>query len=141
MSQMKPASLRKIENMHRLVAAFDQRDMGPNAVMDLLKISYSAARNYLSELEQAGMLSPDPVQRSLLRISPDPSVRLRYFAALTEKTERAQVSLRRSATRHCTNSTGRFLHVLADDTAFSLVLHRVPAQRDPLVAALFGAAD
>lgn len=141
MSQVKSASLRKIENMHRLVAALDQRDMGPNAVMELLKISYSAARNYLSELEQAGIVSPDPVRRSLLRISSDPSARLRYFAALTERAEGAQVSLRRSATRHCTNSTGRFLHVLADDVGFSLVLHRVPVQRDPLVAALFGAAD
>jgi hypothetical protein len=32
----------------------------------------------------------------------------------------------------------QFLHVLADDVRFPLVLDTLPVRRDPLVAALFG---
>jgi hypothetical protein len=140
MDCMKSASSRRIDNLYRLVAALDQRSMAPRAVMELLHLSRSAARDYLHELEQAGMAYHDPDRHTVLRSNPDPQVRERFFGELVERLEQPQVALRRSASRHCTNSSGRFLHVLADDVRFPLVLHRDPVGRDPLVVALFGAA-
>jgi hypothetical protein len=36
--------------------------------------------------------------------------------------------------------TGRHFHILADDTHYAIRVNRSPVARDPLVAALFGAA-
>jgi hypothetical protein len=140
-SPLKPASSQRIDKLRRLVAALEQRSMGPDAVMDLLQVSYSAARNYLSELAQAGIADPDPERHTVMRLHPDLQVRERFLAALSERLGQARVSLRRSPSRHCMDSSGSYLHVLADDASFPLVLHQDPVRRDPLVAALFGAAN
>lgn len=140
-SPVTPARSHRIDKLHRLVAALEQRSMGPGAVMELLQVSYSAARNYLNELAQAGIAEPAPERHTVMRLHPDLQARERFFAGLSERLGQARVSLRRSTSRHCMNSSGRFLHVLADDVTFPLVLHRDPVRRDPLVAALFGAAN
>jgi hypothetical protein len=138
---MPSASSQRIDKLRVLVAALDQRSMGPGAVMELLEVSYSAARNYLHELAQAGIADPDPERHTVMRLNADLQVRERFFAGLSERLGQARVSLRRSTSRHCMNSSGRYLHVLADDVSFPLVLHRDPVRRDPLVAALFGAVN
>ena len=137
---MRSASLQRIENMRRLVAALAQRSMGPRVVAELLNISDSAARAYLKALAEAGVAHHDPSGRTRLRLGPDPAVQQAFLSALAARAEQQQVALRRSTARHCTNPGKAFLHVLADDVRFPLVLHRHPAHRDPLVAALFGAA-
>lgn len=135
---MRAASLQRIENMRRLVAALARGSMGPRAVAALLTISESAARIYLKELEQANVVAPVPGCRTTLRLHADPAVVQRFFSALEERPRQRQVALRRSSSRHCTNPGKEFLHVLADDIRFPLVLHGDPVRRDPLVAALFG---
>jgi len=137
-SPMASARSQRIGKLRVLVAALEQRSMGPGAVMVLLQVSYSAARNYLHELAQAGLADPDPERHTVMRLTADLQVCERFFAGLSERLGQARVSLRRSSSRHCMNSSGRFLHVLADDVSFPLVLHRDPVRRDPLVAALFG---
>jgi hypothetical protein len=112
--------------------------MGPAAVAELLKVSYSAARNYLGDLVQAGVAIHDIDRGTQLKLHPDPAIVKRFLAALDAGAGERSMALRRSPARHCVNPGERYLHVLADDVRFPLVLHRRPAQRDPLVAALFG---
>jgi hypothetical protein len=76
-----------------------------------------------------------------LALHPAPQVRERFLASLSKRLGQPRVSLRRSTSRHCMDSSGRYLHLLADDAGFPLVLHQDPVRRDPLVAALFGAAN
>lgn len=135
---MSPASLRRIDNIRRLVMALAEDAMAPADVVRLLQVSDRAARNYLEALALAGVGQLDPARRSHLRLHRDPAVVDAYLASLGGRTQ--QVSLRRSAGRHCTDPGARFLHVLADDVRFPLDLQQRPAGRDPLVAALFGAA-
>lgn len=137
---MSAASLRRIDNIRRLVLALADDAMGPADVARLLQVSDRAARNYLEVLELAGVGQADPSRRCHLRLHRDPAVVDAYLASLAEPSARQPLSLRRSVARHCTDPGDRFLHVLADDTRFPLDLHRRPAGRDPLVAALFGAA-
>jgi hypothetical protein len=136
---MKPSSLRRIDNLRRLVAALAHGRMSPAAVAALLQVSHRAARNYLDELERAGVAQCDPDRRTCLRLRPDPVLTQRFLASLAEPAKQ-HLALRRSQSRHNANPGERFLHVLADDVRFPLVLSQHPARRDPLVAALFGAA-
>jgi hypothetical protein len=136
---MKSSSLRKIGNIKLLVAALAQGSMGPRQVAVLLRVSHTAARNYLDELEQVGVAHADPERRTYLRLDPDPAVVQRILASLAESVTQQRVALRSSIARHCVDPGDRFLHVLADDIRFPLELHCLPARRDPLVVALFGA--
>jgi hypothetical protein len=132
------SSLRRVENVRRLVAALAQGDMRSADVAQLLRISPSAARNYLEGLVEAGVACHDPQRRRYLRIHPDAALVQRFLAALDEGSDGRRISLRRSPSRHCVDPGAQFLHVLADDVRFPLVLDHFPVRRDPLVAALFG---
>lgn len=112
--------------------------MGPAAVARMLAISYSTARNYLNELEWAGVGVYDTEHATELRLEPAPEHVDRFLASLTDDTVWQRVSLRRSVSRHSASTSEYFLHVLADDVRFPLARYRGPARRDPLVAALFG---
>jgi hypothetical protein len=129
--------LRRAENIRRLVAALAQGNMGPSAVAELLQVSPTSARNYLEGLAQAGVGDYDPQRRGQLRLHPDTALVERFLATLDDSAAR-RISLRRSPSRHCVNPGQHFLHVLADDVRFPLVLDQFPVRRDPLVAALFG---
>lgn len=135
---MRSSSLRRIENMQCLIGALAEHSMGYREVAVLLGISDSAARNYLRDLELAGVADPDAGRRTKLRQHPDPAVLEGFLSAQAQSSDQQKVSLRRSTARHCTNPGKEFLHVLADDVRFPLVRHRHRAWRDPLVAALFG---
>jgi hypothetical protein len=107
-------------------------------VAELLEISHSAARNYLDTLAQAGVAEYDRQRRGYLRLLPDTALVERFMDTLDDSVIRRRVSLRRSPSRHCVDPGTQFLHVLADDVRFPLVLDSRPVRRDPLVAALFG---
>jgi DNA-binding transcriptional ArsR family regulator len=92
---MKPSSLRRIENLRRLVRALGQGGMGPGEVRQLLDVSHTAARTYLDELEQAGIAAYERACRSRLRLLPDETAVRRYLAALAEGVTRPRVALRR----------------------------------------------
>jgi uncharacterized protein YgbK (DUF1537 family) len=126
--------------MHRLIAALTQGSMGPVAVADLLQISQTAARNYLEDLASAGVVECDTCRNTHFRLHRDAAAGQRFLTSLSNNASQRRVSLRRSPSRHCVNPGVQFLHVLADDVSFPLMLNRLPARRDPLVAALFGAA-
>lgn len=70
---MNASSIRRIENLRRLVAALADRPMGPDDVVGLLGVADRAARNYMNELKLAGVGRADPSQRGHLRLNADPS--------------------------------------------------------------------
>ena len=134
-------SLRKVSRIRQLVSALEAGAMAPAAAAELLGISYSAARNYMGTLVEAGAASHHPDRRSHVRLHPDRAVVTRFLDSLVEEGGEQRVTLRRSSSRHCVNPGKSYLHVLADDVRFPLVLAQLPARRDPLVAALFGACS
>jgi hypothetical protein len=134
-------SLRKISKLRQLVSALAAGAMGPAAAAALLDISYSAARNYMEALVEAGAASHHPDRGSHVRLHPDRAVVERFLDSLVEEGGEQRVTLRRSASRHCVDPGKSYLHVLADDVRFPLVLAQPSARRDPLVAALFGACS
>jgi hypothetical protein len=131
-------SLRKISKIRRLVSELETRAMGPATAAELLEISYSAARNYMGTLVEAGAATHHPDRRTHVRLHPDRAVVERFLDSLVADSEEQRVTLRRSFSRHCVNPGKSYLHVLADDTRFPLLLAQPTVRRDPLVAALFG---
>jgi hypothetical protein len=95
----------------------------------------------METLVEAGAASHHPDRRSHVRLHPDRLVVERFLDSLVEEGGEQRVTLRRSPSRHCVNPGKSYLHVLADDVRFPLVLAHPSARRDPLVAALFGAGS
>lgn len=123
---MRRSSYRRHANFRKLVAELALRDIGCAGVTLLLDCSISAARNYIAELVDAGVLASHPVRqqagcidRTLYCRTADPLVVRAFLAALASPQDAGH----RWPVAHV--SPG------ADD---------LPARRDPLVAALFGAA-
>lgn len=134
-------SLRKISNIRQLVGALEAGAMGPAAAAELLDISHTAARNYMETLVEAGVASYHRDRRTHVCLHPDRAVVERFLDALAAEGKERRVTLRRSLSRHCVDPGESYLHVLADDVRFPLMLAHPPARRDPLVAALFGACS
>lgn len=124
---MRRSSYRRQANLRTLVAGFALRDIGSAGVALFLDCSISAARSYIAELVDAGVLASHPVRqragcvdRTLYCRTADPLVVQAFLAALASPPEAAE---HRWAASH--GSSG---------------VEDIPARRDPLVAALFGAA-
>lgn len=80
---MNTSSIRRIENLRRLVAALADRSMGPNDVVGLLGVADRAARNYMNELKLAGIGRADPKQPGHLRLNADPYAVQGFLEELT----------------------------------------------------------
>lgn len=135
---MKPSSLRRIANFRTVIAALSERSMDPAAVAQLLTVSHTAGRNYLHELVEAGVAVT--ALKTHVRLHDDADAVERFIAGLTEDASAERITVRRSPRLSDSHAGKRFFHVLADDVSFPLMVHRMPVRRDPLVAALFGAA-
>lgn len=72
--------------MRRLVLALGDRAMGPEDVVALLGLAERAARNYLSELKEAGVGCSDPEQRGFLRLSGNSLLVQDFLDELAEQT-------------------------------------------------------
>ncbi|RJG14453.1 hypothetical protein D3872_17715 [Massilia cavernae] len=101
-----------------MVEEFGERDIGCAAAAMLLNCSLTAARNYILELLDAGVVASHPVRqdagcldRTLYQLSADRPLVQRFLATLAD-TDRAD---------------------------FPFGAPNPPARRDPLVTALFGA--
>jgi hypothetical protein len=114
------SSERKRINLRALVLELVLRDIGCPGVSELLGCSASASRYYLAELREAGLVSLQAIRHDI-----DSSGRNVYT-----------LSADPPAVRH-------FLDRLAEPvcaTHDSGSKEKAPGRRDPLVAALFGAA-
>lgn len=134
---LRPSSARRLANLRSLVVAFAARDIGRAGVAALLGCSLSASRNYLAELLDAGVVLSHAVRqsdgcgdRTLYRLSADPLAVHDFLAGLAEPDGTAGPNL----------ADPQHVRRMWRDADFFLTAGHAPARRDPLVAALFGAA-
>jgi hypothetical protein len=143
---LRPSSARRIGNLRALVAEFAERDIGGAGAALFLGCSLTAARNYISELLDAGVVAARPVKqaagaidRTLYELTADPLVVHRFLATLVRTQGAVGISARRGAEGMEAKPDASHVHRVWLDTGLSLSMSNVPARRDPLVAALFGA--
>ncbi len=144
------ATLRRIENMQKLIMELSTHEMLADEIAWFLKFSPSGARKYIRDLRDAGVIelaryiegTATYLGKAVYQISPDPE-RVKAFLAAIVQPKRDGVPPRKERPGLRDQSlagTGRHFHILADDTHYAIRVNRNPVARDPLVAALFGAA-
>jgi hypothetical protein len=141
---MRPSTLLRIARLDALVAAFSARDLGPAGIATLLRCSGSCARNYVTELVDAGMIKPMPagladrgVDKNVYRLTSNRRLVDAFLASLEACRAAAPACAPQVADQvdghYGANTPGRFAD-RANRAGANMV-----ARRDPLVAALFGA--
>jgi hypothetical protein len=136
-TMVRPSSAKRLANLHTLVAEFAHRDMGRTAVAELLGCSSSASHNYIAELLDARVVFLTSASRriewkdrTLYRLTDDPIAVQEFLAGLAEPPSANLVG----------GSVAELVRGMGRNTNFGLAASIEPARRDPLVAALFGAA-
>jgi hypothetical protein len=128
------ATLRRIENMQKLIAELQQHEMLADEIAWFLKFSPSGARYIEGTATYLG--------KAVYQLTPDPERVKTFLAAIVQpKREGAPPRKERPSLREqAMAGAGRHFHILADDTHYAIRVNRGPVTRDPLVAALFGNA-
>jgi hypothetical protein len=139
---MRPSTARRIERLSSLVAEFAARDLGPAGVAALLKCSGSAARIYLIELIDSGVIGPSPnrqpnggIKQMVYRLNADRRLVDEFLAALANPGNTRAAAVRREPGLGC--SAG-YPGTVPDGIDSACEVRAITAKRDPLVTALFG---
>ncbi|WP_165391023.1 MULTISPECIES: winged helix-turn-helix domain-containing protein [Pseudoduganella] len=143
------ATLRRIENMQKLIGELQQHEMLADEIAWFLKFSPSGARKYIRDLREAGVIelaryiegTATYLGKAVYRLTPD-AERVQAFLAAIAQPKREGTPPRKerpSLREQSMAGSGRHFHILADDTHYAIRVNRGPVTRDPLVAALFGA--
>ena len=144
------ATLRRIENMQKLIGELSVHEMLADEIAWFLKFSPSGARKYIRDLRDAGVIelaryiegTATYLGKAVYQITPDPE-RVRAFLAAIVQPKRDGAAPRKDRPglrEQSMAGSGRHFHILADDTHYAIRVNRGPVMRDPLVAALFGSA-
>ena len=143
------ATLRRIENMQKLIAELQNHEMLADEIAWFLKFSPSGARKYIRDLRDAGVIelaryiegTATYLGKAVYQLTPDAERVKAFLAAIAQpKREGAPPRKERPSLREQSMAgSGRHFHILADDTHYAIRVNRGPVTRDPLVAALFGA--
>jgi DNA-binding Lrp family transcriptional regulator len=143
------ATLRRIENMQKLIAELQNHEMLADEIAWFLKFSPSGARKYIRDLRDAGVIelaryiegTATYLGKAVYQLTPDAERVKAFLAAIVQpKREGAPPRKERPSLREQSMAgSGRHFHILADDTHYAIRVNRGPVMRDPLVAALFGA--
>lgn len=135
---MKSASMRRIGNFRKLLSGLHEKGMDSYTIANYLHMSHTAARTYIQQLLDAGVVVSvrTSATKPQLRLCADPRPVAFFLAELDAMEEDL---LDAGACRTALGGS-RFIHLLADDVNHTVPSRRVHAQRDPLVAALFGPA-
>jgi hypothetical protein len=144
------ATLRRIENMQKLIGELALHEMLADEIAWFLKFSPSGARKYIRDLREAGVIelaryiegTATYLGKAVYQLTPDPERVQAFLAAIVQpKREGAAPRKERPSLRDQNMAgSGRHFHILADDTHYAIRVNRGPVTRDPLVAALFGSA-
>lgn len=144
------ATLRRIENMQKLIGELSMHEMLADEIAWFLKFSPSGARKYIRDLREAGVIelaryiegTATYLGKAVYQLTPDPDRVRAFLAAIVQpKREGAPPRKERPSLREQNMAgNGRHFHILADDTHYAIRVNRGPVMRDPLVAALFGSA-
>ncbi|RJG11624.1 ArsR family transcriptional regulator [Massilia cavernae] len=144
-----PSTARRIENMRLLIAKLAVREMRLDEVAQFLNSSMSAARVYVLELCSAGLVTAVRDRsgthkgcKPAYRLSSNPERNRAFFDNLENSSREAGVIARkvRGKRGQVAIAAGRSVHIMADDVQHPIRIDDEPVRRDPLVAALFGAA-
>lgn len=143
---LRASSVRRMEQLRALVSELMIRDIGYTGVATLLKWSQSAARMYVQELRGAGIVAAGPIRQPadcvdkiVFRLNSN-SQQVQAFLATLSQSQRCNIApSRKGEHKDEARSNVRRFHIMQDDAKISLRVSDAPAQRDPLVAALFGA--
>lgn len=144
------ATLRRIENMQKLIGELSVHEMLADEIAWFLKFSPSGARKYIRDLRDAGVIelaryiegTATYLGKAVYQLTPDPE-RVRAFLSAIVQPKREGVAPRKERPglrEQSMAGNGRHFHILADDTHYAIRVNRGPVMRDPLVAALFGSA-
>jgi len=136
----------RLANLRKLVTALQVNQLSRTEISNLLQVGESCARAYIKELGDKVA-----VVRHIGRTDTPRSVGEPVYclAIAADQVQAFLVSLAAAPRRHggrapdiviAARQPGRRFHILADDTHYAIRVSRAPAMRDPLVAALFGAA-
>lgn len=147
---MRPSTMLRIARMNALMSAFAVRDMGHLEAATLLQCSQSSARNYMFELMDAGVIIPADAQgrrraaKPVYRLNHDTRVIDGYKAELgctpeyvgartgANPQDRAPKPVQRDRQLSSVRLSDRY-------AGSPYAANEAAVQRDPLVAALFGA--
>jgi predicted transcriptional regulator len=126
----------RIEKIRSLVTALTAGQLSRAEIADLLKMGQSGVRKYLVDLR--GMVEQGYEGGQLMvRLVVSVETAQEFIAGLT--IQKAARPSRPSDFSIAVRQPGRHFHILEDDEHYAIRIHRSPAARDPLVAALFGA--
>jgi hypothetical protein len=140
------ATRRRMDNLRIIIDTIATVEMDIDDICALLQFSPSGGRKYIQELRGAGVIdlaryvggTATYIGRPHYRLSPDQSLVSAFIAQLDPK---VPAPPRKPAGKSLQPVTpGSSIHLMTDDTHFSVRVNRMPAVRDPLVAALFGDA-
>ena len=143
---------RRIQSMHKLVSELSAHEMCADEIATALKYTASGARKYIRSLREAGVIELDRHIKGTATYLGMPVYRLtldqeciRDFLATLDAPKLSggvvQKKNRLALPEKMTEERGRHFHIMADDTYYAIRVSRETAQRDPLVAALFGSAN
>lgn len=139
------ATRRRIANIRLIIDTLPARDMDIDDICALLQFSPSGARKYIGELLADSVIeiaryrdaTATYLGRAMYRLALD-QAGVDEFLTRLEKT--AVTPKREPIIKpKFPQVPGRKFHIMGDDAHFAVRIHRAPAVRDPLVAALFGA--
>jgi hypothetical protein len=143
----RPSTMLRTERLRGLIVELVARHMDIAEMSKFLACSQSAVRNYVHELTDAAVVvAPDGV-RSMngrldkrYRLSMDRQSVERFLNGLSENVRDRRISTRRKAQVPMSLAQARYFHICLHDSGGGGEHANAKARRDPLVAALFGAA-
>lgn len=140
----------KLKSMTELVKELSKHEMGGDDIQALLKFSASGTRKYVRELRNAGVIelaryvdgTATYLGKPVYQLTADPELVSGFLAAIIEPKTPVDTAKRYEAQLDKTiaQDPSRRFHIMSDDTPYAIRVSRAPVARDPLVAALFGAA-
>jgi hypothetical protein len=146
-----PSDLRHLDQVHRLLAQLDAGDMQAGELARVLGTPASRIRRHILELCRAGVIHVVPAapgaargEQPRYRLSPDQE-RGRAFlknmmAPPPGRAASAEGAAHASRCRQGSDPLGQRFHEFSGDTSEDIFIDQHLVRRDPLVAALFGAA-
>jgi DNA-binding transcriptional ArsR family regulator len=148
-----PSTARRLANIRLLLAELSQREMNMDEIALLLNASASAVRNDIVELRRAGIVHAVHVQQGSYRsgkpsyrLSSNPELSRAFIDGIVNANAEGDgnVVVRRGRADkpgQFTIGNGRRIHMFGDEVHYAVRVDRDPVRRDPLVTALFGAAQ
>jgi nucleotidyltransferase/DNA polymerase involved in DNA repair len=142
---LRATSKRRIARLQTIIAELKVRDLGCAGTAALVDCSQSAARLYLAELREAGVICSRTIRQAAgnedkfaHRLHSDQQLIERFLAKLGDSMQSDAVSVCVSCRHVSASAQVRHFHIIRDDDKTSHKVSNSLPQPDPLICALFG---